>query len=89
MNVPLGSSMPTPAAQGLSMGWTIWRAPAAATIEPRGFERIQGKTGKTETTITFTQPGTYVLRATASDGRARVDKDVTITVTEPMSSAIR
>ena len=36
--------------------------------------------GKFETTVTFDQPGTYVLRCLASDGALGVDSDVTVTV---------
>ena len=37
--------------------------------------------GKFEATVTFDEPGTYVLRCLASDGALHVDSDVTVTVT--------
>ena len=37
--------------------------------------------GRFQTEVTFTEPGTYVLRCLASDGVLNVDSDVTVTVT--------
>ena len=37
--------------------------------------------GRVTTTVTFSAPGTYVLRARADDGPATTDDDVTVTVT--------
>ena len=37
--------------------------------------------GRVTTTVTFSAPGTYVLRARADDGPATTDEDVTVTVT--------
>ena len=37
--------------------------------------------GKFEVSVTFEEPGTYVLRCLASDGAVDVDSDVTVTVT--------
>jgi len=37
--------------------------------------------GNVTTTVTFSAPGTYVLRARADDGPATTDEDVTVTVT--------
>jgi hypothetical protein len=36
--------------------------------------------GRVTTKVTFTVPGTYVLRARADDGPATTDEDVTVVV---------
>jgi hypothetical protein len=38
------------------------------------------KDGKAPIAAKFTQPGTYVLRATANDGELSTTSDITITV---------
>jgi len=69
-NAGLGPQAPT-------VNWIVWRGPANATITPGTMET---KEQKAEAKVTFTKPGTYVLRATGSDGELKVQKDVTITV---------
>jgi hypothetical protein len=67
------------AVEGLRVSWVVWRGPAPVTLDPGEVSDIKG--GKSIVTATFTEPGTYVLRARASDGALRSDeKDVTVTV---------
>ena len=47
-------------------------------FEPR---KIPVTDGKASTTVRFSAPGTYVLRAYADDGILVAAKDVTVTVT--------
>ena len=48
------------------------------TFDPAGPIAVAG--GQAVTTAHFTAPGTYVLRAMASDGALQTSADVTITV---------
>jgi hypothetical protein len=64
--------------RGLNVTWMQIRGPAKVTIEPAG--AILVSSGAAGATARFTQPGTYVLRATASDGALSTRSDVTITV---------
>jgi hypothetical protein len=71
---------------GLSVSWYEYRGPAKVTFD--SVEPIRVGTpgeaitnGKAVTTAHFSQPGTYVLRATANDGALSTAADVTITVT--------
>jgi hypothetical protein len=48
------------------------------TFDPEGYAKVAD--GKSVVKATFTQPGTYVIRAFAHDGLLRTAKDVTITV---------
>jgi hypothetical protein len=66
--------------QGLTVSWLAWRGPAAATFSPQGAAGV--KDGQAVVTAVFKQPGTYVLRAKATDGALSSDaKEVIVTVT--------
>jgi hypothetical protein len=65
---------------GLSVSWVVWRGPAAADFAPQATASV--KDGQAVVTARFTQPGTYVLKATASDGaRSSEVKEIAVTVT--------
>jgi hypothetical protein len=57
------------------------------TLEPTESQPVVG--GKASITARFAQPGTYVLRATATDGALSTKTDVTVTVTGTSSDARR
>ena len=57
--------------------WTIQSGPGTVTL---------GNAGETNTTASFTLPGTYVLRLTADDSAIQAHDDVTITVNSPPAS---
>jgi hypothetical protein len=66
--------------EGLRVSWIVWRGPAHVTFDPGEVSEVRG--GQSIVTATFSEPGTYVLRARASDGALpSVEKDVTVTVT--------
>jgi len=63
----------------LGVSWVVYRGDArAVTFEPR---KIPVTDGKASTSVRFSAPGTYVLRAYADDGILVAAKDVTVTVT--------
>jgi hypothetical protein len=67
--------------RGVRLGvvWIVYRGDAkAVTFEPR---KIPVADGKASTTVRFSAPGTYTLRAYADDGILVAAKDVTVTVT--------
>jgi hypothetical protein len=80
-NVPFPlSPMPQPQGAGLTVGYVTWRGPSRVTVSPQ-FQQAKERTGGTVTaTASFDQPGQYVLRAVATDGRLRVFQMVPITV---------
>jgi hypothetical protein len=63
---------------GLNVSWIEYRGPAKATFESAG--PIAVMNGQAITEIKFVEPGTYVLRATASDGALSTRTEVTVTV---------
>ena len=65
------------APRGLGVTWIVWRGPADVSFEPR-FAAAQG--GKTTTTATFKEAGTYQLRATANDSEKAAHQVVNVTV---------
>jgi hypothetical protein len=63
---------------GLSVTWLEYRGPAKVTFDYD--ERIAVQEGKAVTTARFTEPGTYQLRASASDGALSTTASITIQV---------
>lgn len=63
---------------GLSVTWMQYGGPAKVTFDSTG--PIAVTNGQAVTAAHFTTPGTYVLRATASDGALSTSTDVTVTV---------
>ena len=63
---------------GLAVSWMQLRGPAKVTFDTTG--PIPVASGQTATAAHFTEPGTYLLRATATDGALSSRADVTITV---------
>ena len=67
--------------RGVRLGviWVVYRGDArAVSFEPR---KVPVTDGKASTSVRFSAPGTYVLRAYADDGILVAAKDVTVTVT--------
>lgn len=71
----------------LTVNWVQHRGPGKATFDPAA--RIPVADGKAVARVSFSQPGTYVLRAVARDGsfNSRTPADVTVTVTSPSQPA--
>ena len=63
---------------GLGVTWMQYRGPAKAMFENSGSIAVAG--GQAATLVRFSAPGTYILRATASDGQLSVTKDISISV---------
>src|SRR5712691_32626 len=63
---------------GLSVTWAEYRGPAKVTFDSAG--PIPVTNGQAVTAAHFSEPGTYVLSAMASDGALRTSTQVTITV---------
>ena len=90
-NIPQYSKS-MPERNGLSVYWHVYRGPADVDFDSvgdsDGFDRWRegyGGDGRTTgtftTTATFSQPGTYLLRATASDGLLLTSADIEVVVT--------
>ena len=87
-NIPQYSK-PTPTRNHMSVLWVVFRGPEEAEFEPAGYQEwedgMEGDgwtSGTFETTVTFSNPGTYTLRAFASDAMLLTKANITITVTE-------
>lgn len=65
----------------MRVDWSTFRGPAAVSFEPPTSNLANPKGGKATTAAMFSAPGSYVLRATATDiGRYAASKDVTVVV---------
>ena len=68
-------------ARAVRFAWSLYRGPTLVTFERVGKATLGPTGGRTTTTVGFKTPGTYVLRATATDaGGLATNKDVTIVV---------
>jgi hypothetical protein len=78
VNVPQ-VERPTPPAvtERLQVSWFVWRGPARVLFEP---STVGADQGKAASTVTFSKPGDYVLRARATDGAATAVQDVKVSV---------
>jgi hypothetical protein len=67
-------------ARPVRVAWSLYRGPTFVAFE-RSDETLSPTGGKATTTVRFKAPGTYVLRATATDsGGLAINKDVTVVV---------
>src|SRR5439155_889662 len=62
---PITQAIVKPSRQGLAVTWTHWRGPGKVTFDPT---TMAVKDGKATTRVTFSEPGTYVIRAYSEDG---------------------
>jgi hypothetical protein len=68
-------------ARAVAVAWSLYRGPTFITFERVGADALSATGGKATTTVRFKAPGTYVLRATATDaGGLAINKDVTVVV---------
>ena len=68
-------------ASPVKVAWSLYRGPTFITFERAGSDALTPTGGKATTMVRFKAPGTYVLRATATDaGGLAVNKDVTVVV---------
>ena len=65
---------------GLGITWLHYRGPGRVRFDPMRASIEGGRGGEFETTVTFTEPGTHVLRAYADDSIKTTPLDVTVTV---------
>lgn len=67
--------------QGLWVRWILYRGPGEVTFQPQSSQPTYGQPVRMTTKAAFSAPGTYWLRAIASDGLFETPHDVTVTVT--------
>ena len=69
---------PAAAAKGLTLSWIQYGGPGKAVFDSS--DAIPVTNGQTSTTVRFSQPGTYRLRAIANDGELSTTADVVVSV---------
>ena len=65
---------------GLGLTWVHYRGPGSVTFDPMAMSIEGGRGGEAVTAVTFTEPGTHVLRGYADDSITTTPIDVTVTV---------
>jgi hypothetical protein len=66
--------------RGVQIKWIQYRGPGKVTFDPAASPVVYGEPVTLASKVSFTAPGTYVLRATANDGQLFTPRDVTVTV---------
>jgi hypothetical protein len=69
--------------EGLRIRWIHYRGPGRVTFDPGSSKPEQKPSITQASTVHFSAPGTYVVRAIASDGQLETAGDVTVTVQPP------
>ena len=72
--------------QGVQIRWILYRGPGKVQFDPDLSPAVYGKPLTSETKVTFSAPGTYRIRAIATDGALFSTYDVDVTV-KPSASA--
>jgi hypothetical protein len=72
--------------QGVQIRWILYRGPGKVQFEPDLSPAVYGKPLTSETKVTFSAPGSYRIRAIATDGALFSTYDVDVKV-NPSSSA--
>ena len=67
--------------RGVQIKWIQYRGPGKVTFDPDASQVIYGQPVELTAKVSFSAPGTYVLRATAFDGQLYTTRDVTVTAT--------
>jgi hypothetical protein len=72
--------------EGVRIKWILYRGPGKVEFDPDTNPVVYGKPVTLTSKVSFSAPGTYWLRAIASDGQLSSTHDVTVTV-NPSTSA--
>ena len=81
-NPPAANADATPSRreQGLLIKWILYRGPGKVRFDPDTSPDAYGKPVEFTSKVSFSAPGTYVLRAIASDGQLASTHNITVTV---------
>jgi hypothetical protein len=66
--------------RGVQIKWIQYRGPGKVTFDPQSSAVVYGEPVTLTSKVSFGEPGTYVLRATANDGQLFTSRDVTVNV---------
>ncbi len=80
LNIPVPAEPRRP--PGLSVQWIHYRGPGTVKFTPTGYQQSENG-GSVAVTASFSDPGTYVIRAIANDSLLYAVQDVTVVVTKP------
>lgn len=70
-----------PRPRGVQIKWIQYRGPGKVKFDPDSSSIVHGEPVALSSKVSFSMPGTYVLRATAFDGQLYSIRDVTVNVT--------
>jgi hypothetical protein len=66
--------------RGVQLKWIQYRGPGTVMFNPGASPVVYGETVTLKSNVSFSEPGTYVLRAIADDGQLFTTQEVTINV---------
>jgi hypothetical protein len=69
--------------RGVQIKWIQYRGPGKVIFEPAASPVLYGQPLELTTNVSFSAPGSYVLRATAFDGQLYTTRDVTVNAKQP------
>lgn len=65
---------------GVRIRWYKYRGPGKVTFDPPTAPAVHGTPAEATTNAVFSAPGTYVVRASATDGQLETHHDITVVV---------
>jgi hypothetical protein len=66
--------------RGVEIKWILYRGPGKVSFDPQSSAVVYGEPVALTSKVSFSAPGTYVLRATANDGQLFTSRDITVNV---------
>jgi hypothetical protein len=66
--------------RGVDIKWIQYRGPGKVTFNPRSSPVVYGEPVTLTSNVSFSAPGTYVLRAIANDGQLYTTREITVMV---------
>jgi hypothetical protein len=69
--------------RGVDIKWIQYRGPGKVIFNPPASSVVYGEPVTLTSKVSFSAPGTYVLRAIANDGQLFATRDITVTVSAP------
>jgi hypothetical protein len=72
--------------RGVQIKWIVYRSAGKVSFTPSTSAVVYGEPVTLTSKVSFSAPGTYVLRATANDGQLYTSRDITVNVSAGASS---
>ena len=81
------ATVTNPGSRGVRVQWLHYRGPGRVQFDPATTPAVKGNLVRSETSVSFSLPGSYRIRALATDGQSFSTYDFDVNVNPPTSTA--